>query len=73
VLWLQLYRATDERRREDLEAELALAPAGLARGITATGQRGRRPRDWGTGDDDTIEAEAGLAALAVLRGVTPRR
>jgi hypothetical protein len=67
-----LYRATPEQQRELLEAQLAEVPQALQRATTTT-PRGRRPPDWGDGDDDAIEAEAGLAALAVLRGVTPRR
>ena len=68
-----LYRATPEQQRELLEAQLAEVPQVLQRATTTTTARGRRPPDWGDGDDDAIEAEAGLAALAVLRGVTPRR
>jgi hypothetical protein len=73
VLWMILYRATPEQQREMLDDQLAEVPAALVTVGSTTTARGRRPADWGDGDDDAIEQEAGLAALAVMRGVTPRR
>lgn len=72
MIYLILYRATDERERDDLDASLAEPPPAIAE-AQALAAGGRRPKGWGSGDDDAIEADAGLSALAALRTATRRR
>jgi hypothetical protein len=71
-LHLMYVRAADEHRRPIIDDELAEWPA-LVPVPVERQRRGRRPAGWGDGDDDEIERDAALSALATMRAIAPRR
>jgi hypothetical protein len=70
VCYAMRWETTPERERDFLDERLAEPPPGWQPSSdTPLARRGRRPKGWGVGDDDAIEADSGLAALAVMRTV----
>lgn len=71
VLYRMLYLSMDEDDRDDLDRRLSEPPPEVVAAQAARQRRAavRKPKDWGDGDDDEIEMNAGLGALAVMRSL----